>query len=476
MGIVNNGRLAKIRASIFGGTLILSLAEIITNVLGLLLIPYFTENMSVEEYGIYSLTMSFVAVLGTLFNPGIVSVTQRLFFDDKYKLRQAEILGSALIFFLGFPFFYFILGLLFSGEISSFFGIPEEYMILAFGMALLIQPKRLWTFLYIKDKDYLSIFWVVVLSAIFMYVMVYVFFNFFGDKAMARSLGAFIVQMAFGVFMVFNFLNRGYIKFSKEILFLQLKLALPLALGVMLQEVFKHIDKFFLGSISGLHSLGLFSLTMQIVEIPYLLLIVLNGALTPLFFNIYSKSEEEKFKTLVTMYFQFVFLLICIALITMPFILKIFINDTFKIDPSFVVIMIMGSGLRMIGLLFIIIYSSAMSYKKLSLINAIYALVGPLISMLFIRNLGFEGAVYSYFTGSALLVLALWLFLKKPFVFISRKIIFHFLIFNILLLLIVQNNYLNIYSLSFFYLINILIIFYDLFVNYRHKIFSGLIS
>src|SRR6056297_2589370 len=83
-------------------TFIYSLGNISTKIIGLILLPLYTERLTVEEYGVLGTVEITIQILVALFGFSLFQALNRWYWDKGYQNRQKSIYFTTMVSLLGF--------------------------------------------------------------------------------------------------------------------------------------------------------------------------------------------------------------------------------------------------------------------------------------------------------------------------------------------------------------------------------------
>ena len=399
---------------IFKGGFIVSLGEIIVKALGILLLPVFTVYLSPTDFGAIAMVYSLVSFLSLFYNPGIISASQRLYFEVDSEDEKREIIGSSYMFFLVFPIFFSLIIVLVGPYLSSllftdFNFYPYGYI--AVFLAFFNQPKRIWILLLsIQHRiQYTTIY--VVGGALLSTLISLILIVKMGYGPLGKVLA--LIPSAIIVFVISNKTVFSYtkgiwsFKKLKEILIY----GFPLIFAIWSYEILFIADRFLLEGMIGSEQLGIYSLAYQVSQIPIFIAIGIRKIWNPIFYENMKNKTYDNVKKLVSIYLIFItFIHVSIILFSKELILLLVDERFYGAIP---VISIITSGIFFSSLL--TISNSFLGYenkfKTTSKIASIAALLNIVLNIVLIPILGISGAAFAtmisymlYFGASAFMV------------------------------------------------------------------------
>ncbi|MEA3286191.1 MAG: oligosaccharide flippase family protein [Candidatus Marinimicrobia bacterium] len=273
-------------------TLVYGIGNILNRGMTFLLLPFYTNLISTEEYGVYSLVYSFIALTNVFFIHGMDTAFMRFFIPEKDELKRKQILNTVYtsIFvstFLLAAGVYLVLPA-FSPELIS---IPSRSIML-FYLTLIILFDAL-AFLPIvyyravnKPVNYVAIVFVEVLInlSLNIYLVAYQKMGLEGIllSNVISSIAKFILSSPV-LWRQFRF--QWNLQIWKEIL----KYGLPTVPAVFFLILISVSDRFLLKHFLGSHAVGLYASGYKIGVVMALLITAFRFAWQPFYL---SKGED----------------------------------------------------------------------------------------------------------------------------------------------------------------------------------------
>lgn len=396
------------------GSAAITLADSSAKVLGLILVPLYTFYLTPTDYGTVSVVLLIITFLNLLYNPGMVSATQRLYHDTDVDERRMEVIGSAFVFFLFVPIIPIVLGLLIGERLtgvlfSNFDFYP--YGLLAIVLAFFTQPKRifiaLFTLQYKIHKIAIFSFIAVILSITTTILLVVVF----EMGAMGKVLGLFPSALFFFYLSFSKVLTYSNKIWSFSSIKGQLKLGAPLIIGIWSYEILHIADRYIIERMTDLSSLGLYSFSYQISEAPMMLLLGVRQLWNPIF---YENMNSGNFNTISRL--SFFYILGFSAIITMMILFikeftLLLINERYYSSIDLIPIILVGIFFNGLLVLTNSIFGFNKKFGSISVIALIAAVINVLLNILLIPKIGIIGsaiatliAYLSYFLIALFLV------------------------------------------------------------------------
>ena len=246
-------------------TLIFGLAGALQQAIVLILIPIYTSNMLVEEYGKLGLVRQTISILTALFSLSIVSGMFRSYFDYDKKEDRQMVISTSFFMLLGCSVIYFLFGILFYKFISiKVIGVESHLFFIAilFGIFGMLNTIPLAIF-RARNKS----FQFVIIQTIGLIITIAISIYLVKFKSLGIK-GALLSQLL-GSIVLFLIL---YVNIFKEIHFIislnEIKKILffsfPLVPGNIAAFFLNYSDRYFLKIYNFENELGLYNLGYQI--------------------------------------------------------------------------------------------------------------------------------------------------------------------------------------------------------------------
>ena len=410
-------------------------------------IPIFTRIMSVNDYGIYNLYLSWFQIFTIItslylyfgvFNNAMI----------KYESEKNEFISSmqSLIFII--TLIVFVIYIIFNNAFNEILGLSMPIVLLMFFQLLFDPAKNFWMgkqrFEYKYKKLVIITLIQSVLNPIIGIFMVYCLNN----DVYARIFSIIIVEVGFSIpIMIYQF-YKGKTFVSKKYWGYALPLAIPLIPHYLSGIILNQGDRIIISKLVNNSAVALYSIAYSIGMIAQIFTNALVNSYTPLLYkNFKNKNYDENRKNII-------FLLIITAVLSIvmtlfaPELIKIFGTSEYA-DAIYVVPPIAAS------VYFIFLYNifaiPQFYYEKTSflMISSIIAVVVNIIlNIIFINIFGYIAAAYT--------TLICYILYSGG----------HYLISNNILR---KNNISNLYNRVFIITISIFVILINLSFSFLYK-------
>ncbi len=445
----------KVIREFFLGGISLSLVNISSKVVNLIILPIITFYLLPEDFGIIAIYTLIISVLGMIYNPGIISVTIRLYYDNKdSSIENKRLVGSSFGFLIIIPILLLFFSVFYGDLIFSQLFIDFDfwpYGFLAILGAMTVQPVRLWSNLWIAKKKINRVAIISLLKILLSVIITIVLIIIFELDALGRILALLISNLVIFIFASHDIIKYTKFNFSFNKLLKILILGFPLVFSVFSYVLMESADKYMLQIFTDLGELGIYDIAYTLSSIPLFIILGFSQVWQPIFYENMKKNLFENIKKVSNYY------IICFSLLV--FFVMLFSNEVFNlfIDKKFIsaltIVPWIVSGIFFLGLANLIatIYTYEKRFKMIGFLAIISAVINIVLNYYMINYFGTIGAAISSFITYLCYFLLLFFNLKNNlFDLFPKKVligsIFIFLFFSIIIILI--NNFIidfNIY-------------------------------
>jgi O-antigen/teichoic acid export membrane protein len=271
-------------------------ATLIGSSLSFVLLPFYTNYLSLSDFGILALAYTFGNFIAGLLSFSLSTATTRFFYTYKKinDLLSFSILNTTNLIFIIITFIFF--GLIlnkFSGNISNLIFknvLSQELILFSFILGCLSKIYNYLMLIFISQEKakYYSYYFISnsILANIFSVFLIY----FFSFKADGRIFGGILSFLLIIPLVIYSQKDNFFLKFRFNDLKKSIRLSLPLMPDSIIGLINNSFDKIILNSFLGLSSLGLYDIANRFSNVYKQVLDSIIPTWTPYFMN---KSEEK---------------------------------------------------------------------------------------------------------------------------------------------------------------------------------------
>jgi O-antigen/teichoic acid export membrane protein len=403
------------------------------------LLPIYTRFLSPTDYG----SLDLVIVIAILINKLVpLEITQGLarYYPNENKNEKRILLSSTAFWFTFCTLLIFVIvclyfeknlnKLLIGQELVTEYRIAITY-ILSNGLLYVTLNQFRWELRATTFALGNLIFIITTASISLVLTCIY------SLELKGMLLGLVSGSVIALVFNIYNLRNSILLKFNFGVLKNMLVFSAPLVLSSLSVWVSSYIDRIMINDILSLHQVGLYAVAFKLSSIVALILIGIQGAITPLIYKHHGNPETPKQISHVYNYFVFFSLIIYLILTLYTSELFSIISDSVYEKGSTVVVFLVPSILLSQMYVFCPGLSIAKKTFIILLINFCGCIVNVILNYFLIREFSIVGAGISTLIGSLVVFITFYLFSQKYYYikFNWDKIIFVWLLCILMILL-----------------------------------------
>lgn len=300
-------------------SLIYSLGNISTKVIGLVLLPLYTKELAVSEYGVLGTLEITLQVIIALFSFSFYQALNRWYWDKDYKNRQNSIFFTALAFVIAMAVFMsgFIIVLSEPLAVVLLNDACYSYLIalMVISAALQIVSQIPLTLMRLQRKVILFAVSNIIKLAITLILTIY--FIVYRGKKVDGIFEAQIIGFVFLLLINSRFVMRNvHLRFEYSIFREMLQFSYPLMISSVGGVILTVADRYTVRFIKGMNDVGIYSLGFKIANILKILIIHSVGfALTPIKLRMMDRPDNKRFysKSLTYTVFGFSIFMMIVA-------------------------------------------------------------------------------------------------------------------------------------------------------------------
>jgi|AntRauTorcE11897_2_1112592.scaffolds.fasta_scaffold00026_25 O-antigen/teichoic acid export membrane protein len=319
--------------SLAKSTAIYSVGNISSKVVGLILLPVFTNitYLSVEAYGLLGLFEAIVQLFITLFGLGIYNGIFRWFYEEKSS--QGSLLFTSLATVMVMAALGVSTGFLFEKSITRLmfenpsFNSAYRWMVLTAALEMIaVIPVTL-----MRLKEDAKLF---TISSVLRLAVILILTLWFLIKLELGLDGIFIAQTAgqavFLLAVTPYMWNNLHFKIDWRVPTVLLSYSIPIMFSSLVGTLVQFVDRFIINSFQGLEEVGIYSLAVKLSNVIKVVVITtFSLSLTPILFKKIKDPDHGRFYSKSMTYYGFIILLIIMAVSLFSFeVIKVFTGST----------------------------------------------------------------------------------------------------------------------------------------------------
>ena len=268
----------------------------IKSIIPLVSLPWFSKFLSLEEFGIFALSIFFGTFISGISNLGLLNVFERNYFEISEEQRK-NFLFSVVIFVLCIISSSTFIVFLFQKSLSILIfrdSAIAEFLI--YGLFFTgIKSLNQYFYTYLKNQKAGKVFSILSIiesvTNIFIALILVINLNL-GIKGffLGQTLGSLLV---FFFFCLYCF-NHGYTSFNLKLLTQSLKLSLPLTPRIFFAVINTHFDRYMINLLGTLGGVGIYEIGQKLSNSIFIFMTALQQIFSPnVYKKMFSKNKSE---------------------------------------------------------------------------------------------------------------------------------------------------------------------------------------
>jgi O-antigen/teichoic acid export membrane protein len=231
-----------------------------------LLLPVYTQFLTVAQYGVLELYYAMAAVVAGVLSVGVAHATLRFYFDYETQPERGRLVSTNLIASLGIGTAGAATIAVLGGAVIGRFvpGIapgPALYLVLA---TLVLEMGSQVCLAYVRAREKSTLFVMVALCKVVLQVLVNGALLVWYDAGVTGVLAGNLATVLMGfLFLAGYTLRHCGLEFEWKYLAPVLKYSLPFLFTTVLMVVASNIDRFLIGGLLALEALGTYALAIR---------------------------------------------------------------------------------------------------------------------------------------------------------------------------------------------------------------------
>lgn len=377
-------------------------------------VPIFTRLMTTEQYGIYSVYLTWCeifTVLGTLSLESCAYISALTKFEDREK-EEAQISLLELAFFVtSILLIVFLIG---GKTISSLVGLPRDLLLLMIVQIYFVPSVNFWLMKSRFQYKYVGLVLVSVSMAV-LNTLVGILFVVNLDtnyQALSRVISIVFVQAVYGVFLLYNLLKGTKIQASYKYWKWGLDLHLQLLPHTLSLKVLAGVDRIMINSMIGATAAALYSVSYSVAVVVNLIKNSIVDALRPWIYSKLEKRETENIKGIINGILLFASMIILIFVAFAPEVIWIVAPSNYYEAIYCMPPVMISSFFTFLYSVFSIVEMYFEETKKIMIASIGAALLNVALNYTFILNFGYIAAAFTTLVCYIFLAFAHYIMMK----------------------------------------------------------------
>jgi len=401
-------------------TVIYSIGNLSSKLLGLILIPLYTDKLSVSEYGILGMLEITAQVFTAVFGMSLFNAFFRWYWDKDYQKKQKSMYFTILVFVLALSLLLNILFWPLHGRFSNLLlgSADYGYLIMLILLISLLDAPALVTNTLVRLKEKPVFYTILHIAKILTNLVFTVYFIAYKGKKVEGIYEAQLIGNAVYYLVVSRFILKNIeFRFERVMLKGMLKFSYPLLFTSLAGIILTISDRYVLRFISDLAFVGIYSLGFKIANTLRAFVITsVNLAIQPMIYKMIDQPDNKRFYSKIMTYFSYGLMICALGLSLFGRELIKFLSKTnpdyweaFAIVPI-ISLAIFFSMLRDVSL-------TGINISKKTVVNArsiiFVAALNIGLNILLIPSFGYMGAAIATLISQILYFLFIYYFAQK---------------------------------------------------------------
>ncbi len=375
-------------------------------------VPIFTRIMTTNEYGEYSVFLSWESILAIfvtlnlsyqVFNNGMVKYK-----EDKDGYTTSMVGLTFIVATISFTFY-----VLFHNFFNSYIDVKTDYMFLMFLDMIFTAVNGLWIVRKRYDFKYRELTLITLINVFLNPILGVIFVTTFSNKVLAR-----IISIVLSNLLVFLLLFGSLLKKSKELFKLKywkyaLKIDLPLIPHYLSLVLLNNSDRIMINKFCGMSYTAFYSVAYNVSMIMQIIITSINASFNPW---LYQQLEKKDYKDIRKNTNLLLIVVACSSLIPAIFAPEVLSILGSKEYAEAVTIIPPLTCCVFITFVYTLFSNVELFYEKSNyiMIGSLSAtIINLILNFVFIQIFGYEAAAYTTLTCYLLLALFHYIMMKK---------------------------------------------------------------
>lgn len=371
-----------------------TIANVLQKAVLVISVPILTRLMSTEQYGVYSLYLSWFNIMAIITSLNIYyGVFGKAML--KYQYSRDEYVSSLQGMVSVIAGLFLTVAIIFNKQIGSIMEMPPVLVVML-GIQCFFAP---FLQLYMSRQKYeykcANVIIISVTKVILNLIVSIIVVSFFPSKAEAMIISIVIIEVIFsGSIMIYQY-TKGKLFYKREFWSYTLKFNLPLLPHFLSDMVLNQGDRIMIGKMVGGGKVSIYSIAYNIGT---LVQMVVNSVIPAIVPWLYEGIEKRNFKQIrknINYIIGIMMLMIIIVMFFAPEILYIFAPPSY-LEAIYIIPSIAAS------VFFVFIYNLFVNVelyfeksKNIMLASVCVALANVLLNYIFIKQYGYIAAGYT---------------------------------------------------------------------------------
>lgn len=374
--------------------------------------PIFTRIMSIEDYGVYSVFLSWFNLICVFTSLSIYNgVFNRAYI--KYESKRDSYVSSVQYLTVIVSVIFSIVMLLCHNLISDLTGFDLKFQLLMCVNVIFFPTFQYWAQKQRFIFEYKTLVWLTLLNSFLNLIIGILFVLISEEKALALVSVTVFVQSTINIVLFFNLAKKGNCGFDREFWHWSLLMALPLIPHYLSETLLGHADRIMINSMCGPTQAGIYNIVYQISMFMTIIRTGINGSYIPWLYLMLNSKNYESIK-IVTNYI--ILIMMCLTFFIMligPEILRFVAPDSYYEAVVDIPAIMCGGYFIFIYVLFVNIEIYYEQTRFVAIASCLAAFLNIVLNMYSIPIWGYLSAGYTTMISYILMAIFHFYFLLK---------------------------------------------------------------
>jgi O-antigen/teichoic acid export membrane protein len=369
-------------------------ATFFTKALGFISVPVFTRLLTPDEYGILAIFASIISISTILFGLNFHGSVARYYHEEDKNF--GEFISSNILFLFLFNIFLLFIINQFKIEISVLIGIEVNVFVIAVIVSIFNIPVKMFLSYLQTSKQSKKYSVLSICKSVFMLIISIVWVYMLTDKRyLGKMYGQLVVSGLLFIIAIFYFIKLGKPKFKIKHIKYSLIYGIPLIPHALSGFILSYFDRIAINQITGSLDTGLYSFAYNVGMIMNVVVMAMNKAWVPIFYDNLKENNFKKINDLATNYSRYIFMAAISLILFSREIVMILADERYYSALNLVPIIILS-------FVFVFLYTLFANYsfyrKKTALISTATLLAGFInigLNYWLIPKFGYIAAAYT---------------------------------------------------------------------------------
>lgn len=374
--------------------------------------PIFTRMMSTEEYGRYSIFLSWFNIICIFSSLNIYSGTfnkAMVKYEDSRKEYMSSVQYLTTITTLIISIFF----LIFHNAIEKLTGFSFLIIILMCIHLLSFPTLQYWSQEQRFKYQYWPMIIVTTVNSLLTLILGIISVKIFNNKSLSLILVTVIIQCIICIIMYIKIAFEGKKVYSKEYWKWSISLAVPLIPHYLSEVLLGHSDRIMINKMCGPSESGIYNIVYQISMFMTIIRTGINGAFAPWLYESIKKKRYADIKSITTFLTIMMGTFSTLLMLIGPEILKIAAPNRYYEAVVDIPAIMIGCFFMFVYIMFAYIEIYYEEKKYVTTASIISAIINIFLNVIFINKVGYLAAGYTTMVSYVIMTLLHYIFLRR---------------------------------------------------------------